>query len=88
MESRAFGSGQKRSFYKEITLNRLDAPALTLSFIPIVLGICMRCWGQGVYQYYPALERIGFDVFEGFMLTLLILLLIIIVPFALLKKRI
>ena len=88
MESRAFGSGQKRSFFREITLSRLDAAALMLGFLPIVLGICIRCWNQGVYQYYPALERISFDAFESYMLALLVVLSSIIVPFAVLKKRI
>ena len=88
MESRAFGSGQKRSFYKEITLSRLDVTALTVSFLPIVLGICMRYWGYGIYQYYPTLERLSIDRLEGSMLFLLVFLLGIIVPFALLKKRI
>ncbi len=88
MESRAFGCGQKRSFYKEITLSRLDALALAVSFLPIVLGIIMRCFGYGIYQYYPALERLSIGGLEGFMLALMVFLLIIIVPIALLKKRI
>ena len=88
MESRAFGSGEKRTFYKDIKLSRLDVPALMLGFLPIVLGIFMRWWGQGDYQYYPTLERISLDSFECSMLTLLLFLLCLMIPLALLKKRI
>ncbi len=88
MESRAFGSGQKRSFYKEITVSRLDALALAVSFLPVVLGIFMRCRGYGIYQYYPALEGLSIGGLEGAMLALMVLLVVIIVPIALLKRRI
>ena len=88
MESRAFGSGDKRSFYKEIKLGRLDVPALISGFLPVVLGIFMRWWGHGDYQYYPTLEKISLDGFECSMLALLVFLLCMIVPLALLKKRI
>ncbi len=88
MESRAFGSGEKRSFYKEIKLGGLDVPALVLGFLPLAQGILMRCWGQGDYQYYPTLGKISLSGFEISMLALLVFLLCMIVPFALLKKRI
>jgi energy-coupling factor transport system permease protein len=88
MESRAFGSGQKRSFFREITLDRLDATVLILGFLPIVLGIIMTCWEMGVYQYYPALERISFDTFESCLLALLVFLINLMVIFALLPRGI
>lgn len=88
MESRAFGSGEKRTFYKEIKLSKLDIPTLILGFLPVVLGISMRWWGHGDYQYYPTLEKISLDGFECSMLALLVFLLCMIVPLALLKKRI
>lgn len=88
MESRAFGSGRKRSFYREITLRKLDAPALASGFMAIVLGIMVRCWDQGTYQYYPVLESLGLDSFAVSMLALLMFLLCSIVPLALLKKGI
>ncbi|GAG17053.1 unnamed protein product, partial [marine sediment metagenome] len=53
MESRAFGSGDKRSFYKEIKLGRLDVPVLILVFLILTQGILMWWWGHGDYQYYP-----------------------------------
>ena len=88
MESRAFGSGEKRTFYKEIKLSRLDVPALISGFLPVVLGMFMRWWGQGDYQYYPTLEKISLDGFECSMLALLVFLLCLMVSLALLKKRI
>jgi len=88
MESRAFGSGDKRSFYKEIKLGRLDILALILGFLPLAHGIFIRWWGQGDYQYYPTLEKISLAGFEVSMLALLVFLLCMIVPLALLKKRI
>jgi len=88
MESRAFGSGEKRTFYKEIKLSKLDIPTLISGFLPVILGIFMRWWGHGDYQYYPTLEKISLDGFECSMLALLVFLLCMIVPLALLKKRI
>ena len=88
MESRAFGSGEKRSFYKEVKLGRLDVPALILGFLPIVLGIFMQWWGHGDYQYYPTLEKISLDGFECSMLALLVFLLCMMISLAFLKKRI
>jgi len=88
MESRAFGSGGKRTFYKELKLSKLDGPALISGFSALALGIFMRCVGWGNYQYYPTLERIRLDGFEIFMLSLLVLILCLIVPLSLLKERI
>jgi len=88
MESRAFGSGEKRTFYKEIKLSKSDIPTLISGFLPLVLGIFMRWWGQGDYQYYPTLGKISLDGFEYSMLALLMLLLCLMVFLALLKKRI
>ena len=88
MESRAFGSGEKRTFFKEINLNRLDVPALVLGFLPLVLGVLVQWWGQGNYQYYPTLEKISLDGFECSMLALLVFLLCMMISLAFLKKRI
>jgi len=88
MESRAFGSGEKRTYYKEIKLSKPDIPILISGFLPLVLGIFMRWWGQGDYQYYPTLGKISLDGFEYSMLALLMLLLCMMVFLALLKKRI
>lgn len=88
MESRAYNSGVSRSYYKDVKLGQLDVPVLILVVLPLALGILMRCWGQGAYQYYPTLGEVSFAGFELVMLALLFFLLATIVPFALFKKRI
>ena len=75
MESRAFGSGQNRTFYKELKISRFDAITLACALLPCVVGIAMRCLGQGVYEYYPVLQRISFSHREAIMLIGLVLLL-------------
>jgi len=88
MESRAFGSGEKRTYYKEIKLSKLDIPILISGILPLVLGILMRWWGQGDYQYYPTMGKISLGGFEYSMLALLMLLLCMMIFSALLKNRI
>jgi energy-coupling factor transport system permease protein len=88
MESRAFGSGEKRTYYKEIKLSKPDIPLLISGFLPLVLGIFIRWWGLGDYQYYPTLEKISLGGFEYSMLALLMLFSCMMVFLALLKKRI
>ncbi len=87
MESRAFGSGEKRSFYKELRLSKLDILMLMVSFLTVVLGIFMRLRGMGDYAYFPALVEMSFSGAELFMLFWLVFLLFLIVPVAWLKKR-
>jgi hypothetical protein len=87
MEARAFGSAEKRSYYKEIKLKGLDVPTLISGFLPIVLGILMWSWGQGNYQYYPVLGKMGLDYYECYMLALLVFLLCLVAPLAMLKER-
>ncbi len=87
MESRAFGSGNKRSYYREIKLRQLDVPALVLACLPLAQGILIRFLGQGDYQYYPALGKLGLSGFESSMLAALVFLLCLIVPFAFWQKR-
>ena len=88
MEARGFGSGDKRTFYKEITLSRPDIPALALAVLPMTLGALIRAWGLGDYQYFPALGRLSFSGSEIALISLLALSLIALVPLAsLIKKR-
>jgi len=88
MESRAFSSGNKRSFYKEIKLGQLDVAALIPGFLPLAQGILIRYWGHGDYQYYPEMGKLSLYSFESSMLALMVFLLCTIVPFALLKERV
>jgi energy-coupling factor transport system permease protein len=88
MESRAFGSGKNRTFYKELTMSRLDVVTLAFAFSPAVVGIGMRCLGQGSYEYYPVLQEISFTPLEAIMLGGLVLLLNMVFILAPLKRRV
>ncbi|MCK4222575.1 MAG: energy-coupling factor transporter transmembrane protein EcfT [Dehalococcoidia bacterium] len=86
MESLAFGSGTKRTFYKEIRMSRVDVVTLTLGFFTIGFGIFMCVSGFGDYQYYPTLEEIDMSGLEWSVLSLLILLLLSVVMLAFIKR--
>ncbi len=60
MESRAFGSGNGRTFYKGLSMRRVDVVALALALCPAAFGIVLRCLGGGGYEYYPVYQPIGF----------------------------
>ncbi len=88
MESRAFGSGQKRTFHKEIKVSHIDIIALTCGLLICALGIFARLSGYGGYQYYPTLEKISFSGLEWPILAALALLSLTMLPLAHLKERI
>ena len=88
MESRAFGSGKNRTFYKELTMTRLDVVTSAFAFFPAAFGIGMRCLGQGGYEYYPVLQGISFTQLEAIMLIGLVLLLNMVFILAPLKRRV
>jgi len=89
MEARAFGSGRKRIFYRSIRLSGLDLLLmLPAAFSPLAAGIALRVSGYGIYRFFPTLENVspGFPglVFPG----LISLLLLLIAPFSVLKRRV
>jgi len=88
MESRAFGTGQRRTSYKEIKMTRMDAVTLVFGILPLAFGIFMRLRGYGDYQYYPTLGVISPGFQEWLMLSIMVLLLVAILPLALVKRRI
>ena len=88
MESKAFGSGKGRSFYKDIPITFIDIIGLILILAAVCVGILMQVSDFGGYQYYPSLEGIGMGVSESSMLVLLVILLLSIAPLASLKRRI
>lgn len=88
MESRAFGSGKNRTFYKELKMTRFDTIVLVFALLPLALGIGMRCLGQGGYEYYPVLPGISFTQLEAIMLIGLVLSLNMVFILASLKRRI
>ena len=87
MESRAFGSGEKRTFYKETKISQIDAITLLFGVLTLVFGIFLNLSGYGNYQYYPTLTPINMDAMGWSMLVILILLLLSIMSFALVKRR-
>jgi len=88
MEARAFGSGKKRVFYKDINISKMDAVTLGVGLLPLAAGITVRVLGYGDYRYYPNLMSIGFGGWEWVMPAMMLLLLAAIVPFAFLKRRV
>lgn len=87
MEARAFGSGEKRVFYKVLNLHRLDILMLVFNCLPVVLAVLLRWQGMGDYQYYPTLGKIGLNGIEWSMLALVLILFWMIIPLAVVKKR-
>jgi len=88
MESRAFGTGQNRTFYKSIGISLIDAVTLAFALAPCGLGIVMRLSGYGDYQYYPTLDWIALSGLEWSLLVLLVLLLSAILLLAYVKERV
>ncbi|MCK4387977.1 MAG: energy-coupling factor transporter transmembrane protein EcfT [Dehalococcoidia bacterium] len=88
MESRAFGSGKNRTFYKELKTTQFDITVLAFALLPLAVGIGMRCLGHGGYEYYPILPGISFTQLEAIMLGSLVLLLNMVFILAPLKRRV
>ena len=88
MESRAFGSGDKRTFYKETKISRIDAITLILGFFTLAFGIFICLSGHGDYQYYPTFTGINTGGMEYLMSGLLILFLLSIMFMAFVKRSV
>jgi energy-coupling factor transport system permease protein len=88
MESRAFGSSTKRTYYKDIHMSLIDIVTLMFAFVPCALGILMLVLGYGDYQYYPSLSSFNLSGLEWAMLPVLALLVSSVVPLAFLKRRV
>ncbi|MDY6893686.1 MAG: energy-coupling factor transporter transmembrane component T [Chloroflexota bacterium] len=87
MESRGFGNGTKRTFYKDIQFSRIDIVTLLTILSVCALGIAMTIQGYGDYQYYPTLGEINLGVVEWIILPILVVFLSSIVLLASLKRR-
>ncbi|MFC1871083.1 energy-coupling factor transporter transmembrane component T family protein [Chloroflexota bacterium] len=87
MEARAFGTGKRRTYYKDIKITPVDAVMLGYSLLPLAFGILVNFGGYGDYQYYPVLQAANTGLREYFILFVLVALLIMILPLALLKRR-
>jgi energy-coupling factor transport system permease protein len=88
MEARAFGTGEGRTFFKELTLSRLDISMLALGFATFVFGILLFYSGYGDYSYYPQLSAIVINTAGLFLLAGLMTLLLSIVLLAFIKRRV
>lgn len=88
MEARAFGTGQKRTFYKDIKVSRMDCIILAFVLLPFGAGIMMRVFNYGGYEYYPSLSAINLGGFILLLLGVLTLLLLTILPLAVLQRRV
>lgn len=88
MESRGFGQGSGRTFYRSIRFSLFDIISLIVIAIPFIAAAVLCASGYGSYQYYPSLDTISMNT-NGILLTILLfLLLIVIVPLSSLKRRI
>jgi len=88
MEARAFGTGQKRTFYKDVKLSHVDRVILVFGLLPLGAGIGMRVFNYGNYAYYPNLQVIDFSGLLFLWLGVLILLLLAIIPLAFIQRRV
>jgi energy-coupling factor transport system permease protein len=88
MESRAFGSGNKRTSYRELEMSKMDVAVLAFALLPCAFGVYMRSLGWGDYHYYPTVGAISPSGTEWAMLAILALLLSMTVLLSFLKKRI
>jgi energy-coupling factor transport system permease protein len=87
MEARAFGTGQKRVFYRDIKMSLLDLATLGVVMIPLFAGVILRIMKYGSYQFYPALEITNPALLEWVLLLILAFILLAIIPLAFLKRR-
>ncbi len=86
LESRGFGS-KRRTFYKELKLTGSEIVVLISALLPGIFGIIIYSQGFGSYDYYPALEGIGFMGMEAICLIFLLFLATLVVFTALVKRR-
>jgi energy-coupling factor transport system permease protein len=88
MESRAFGSGRNRTFYRDIGFSLTDVTTLVFSLLPAALGIFMGLSGYGQYHYYPTVSWINPTGREAWLLVLMVALLLAPLALAYLKRRV
>ena len=87
MESRAFGTGRQRTFYRDLGFSPTDITTLVFSLLPAALAIFMGLNGYGQYQYYPIVSWLNLAGGEIWLLVLMTVLLVALLPLAYLKRR-
>jgi len=88
MESRAFGTGRNRTFYRDLRLTPTDVTTVVFALLPLALGIFMGVSGYGQYLYYPTIQRIGLSSMEWYLMALMAAVLLAILPLAYIKRRV
>ena len=88
MEARAFGTGRRRSFYRDIKFSVIDVLILTVVLLAGVTGVVMRVFAYGKFEYYPSLEAIEVNGLFVIVLGVLAAMLLVIIPLACLQRRI
>ena len=88
MEARAFGTGQKRTFYRDIKLSKMDYLIMLSGLLPLGAGITMRVFDIGVYHFYPNLQIISFNSFSILLYCSFTILMLLILPLAFLQRGI
>ena len=87
MESRAFGSTGKRTYFKEIQFSKTDIYALLIIVFTTGFGIFTSISGFGDYQYYPSLAPLDISYREILFVSILTILFLSIIPIAWLNRR-
>jgi energy-coupling factor transport system permease protein len=87
MESRAFGTGLKRTFYRDLGFSPTDVAAVVFSLLPAALGIFMGLNGYGQYHYYPTVSWLNPGGQEACLIGVMVVLLVALLPLAHLKQR-
>jgi energy-coupling factor transport system permease protein len=87
MESRAFGTGRGRTFFKEIKLTVWDIVAIMVVLFSLALGVLTSVSGYGHYEYYPTLGSPAISTIGWVFIISLSVLLLLIVPLAEIKQR-
>jgi len=88
MEARAFGTGQNRTYYKNVVLSGFDWLILVCVLLPLVAGILIRVFGYGDYEYFPVLQSIHFEGVPFILLGILLMLLLSVIPLAFIQRRV
>jgi len=88
MESRAFGTGRGRTFYRDIKMTRTDIATVVFAFLPLALGIYLVASGILSYRYYPTAQAIEMSGTDWALFALMAVLLLMIMPLSYIKRRV
>jgi energy-coupling factor transport system permease protein len=88
MEARAFGTGQRRTLYRDIRMSSIDLAILLFGALPLGFGILLSARGYSDYTFYPSLGAMSLSISQSIMLGILSLLLLAVLPLAFLQRRV